>query len=48
MRKLIRTTGPHFEIVLDEKGNPTLVKVNKTIVKGQETEKTNINNLKIK
>jgi hypothetical protein len=45
MRKLIQTTGPHFEIVLDDRGNPILVKVNSTIVNGQKT-KQNFNNAK--
>ena len=45
MKKLIRTTGPHFEIVLDDNGNPILVKINSAIVNGQKT-KQNFNNAK--
>lgn len=47
MRKLIRSTDPHFEIVLDDNGNPILVKVNSTVVNGQMT-KENSNNLKLR
>jgi hypothetical protein len=48
MKKLIRTIGPHFEIVLDDKGNPILVKVNSTIVNGQTTKENSNNNLKLR
>ena len=48
MRKLIRTTGPDFEIVLDDKGNPILVKVNSTIINGQMTKENSNNNLKLR
>jgi hypothetical protein len=46
MRKLIRTTGPHFEIELDENGNLVQVSINRTIINGQKIEKNNTNNLK--
>jgi hypothetical protein len=45
MKKLTRTTGPHFEIVLDANGNPILVKINSAIVNGKKT-KQNFNNAK--
>ncbi len=48
MRKLIRTNGPHFEIELDDKGNPILVKVNSTIVNDQMTKENSNNNLKLR
>ncbi|MCZ8296003.1 MAG: hypothetical protein O9297_02145 [Flavobacterium sp.] len=48
MRKLIRTTGPHFEIVLDDKGNPILVTVNSTIVNSQMTKENSNSNLKLR
>jgi hypothetical protein len=44
MKKIIRTTGPHFIIELDKNGNPVIVTVSNTVTNGQMT-KENINNI---
>lgn len=48
MKKIIQTTGSHFEIALDENGNPVMVRVNAALVKGQMTKINIKNNLKIR
>lgn len=48
MKKLIRTTGPHFVIELDKNGNPVIVTVNSTVTNGQMTKENSSNNLKIR
>jgi hypothetical protein len=48
MKKLIRTTGPHFVIELDKNGNPVIVTVNSTVTNVQMTKENSSNNLKIR
>ena len=48
MKKLIRTTGPHFVIELDKNGNPVIVTVNSAVTKGQMTKENSNNNLKLR
>jgi hypothetical protein len=48
MKKLIRTTGPHFVIELDKNGNPVIVTVNSNVTNGQTTQENSNNNLKLR